>query len=181
MSKKMLLIVDAQYDFILPGRPMSLRGVGGALNEIHRLLNHRSHEFDLIVATRDWHPKDHVSFESQGGEWPDHCVARSIGAHLDNVVQGYADVIVSKGTVREVEELSAWPQMKYWIDDLHSFDDIYVCGFALDVCVAKTVNDIVWDHYGHTHILQAATVPVNEQEGLAFLQSVSDDPSVVLS
>ena len=34
-----------------------------------------SGDFDLVVATRDWHPPDHGSFAEQGGIWPVHCVA----------------------------------------------------------------------------------------------------------
>ena len=30
----------------------------------------RSGDFDLVVATRDWHPPDHGSFAAQGGPWP---------------------------------------------------------------------------------------------------------------
>ena len=37
-------------------------------------------DFDLVVATRDWHPSDHGSFTEQGGIWPVHCVAGTPGA-----------------------------------------------------------------------------------------------------
>ena len=42
----------------------------------------RSGDYDLVVATRDWHPPDHGSFTEQGGIWPVHCVQDTDGAQL---------------------------------------------------------------------------------------------------
>ena len=42
----------------------------------------RSGDYDLVVATRDWHPPDHGSFTEQGGIWPVHCVQDTDGAEL---------------------------------------------------------------------------------------------------
>ena len=41
-----------------------------------------SGDYELVVATRDWHPPDHGSFAAQGGIWPVHCVAGTPGAEL---------------------------------------------------------------------------------------------------
>ncbi|MGE5498887.1 MAG: nicotinamidase/pyrazinamidase, partial [Syntrophothermus sp.] len=85
------LIVDIQNDF-LPGGTLAVKEG----DRIIPLINRLQKKFDLVVATQDWHPKDHKSFASNhtgktpfdriilGGLnqvlWPDHCVQGSKGA-----------------------------------------------------------------------------------------------------
>src|SRR4051812_49823478 len=74
-----LLIVDFQNDFT-PGGALGVEGgdeIAGRLNELAA-----DARFEVVVATRDWHPPDHGSFREQGGIWPVHCVAGSEGAEL---------------------------------------------------------------------------------------------------
>src|SRR5690606_37605763 len=67
-----LVIVDFQNDFT-PGGALAVPHGDEIAGRIEELLD--SGRFDLVVATRDWHPPDHGSFEAQGGPWPPHCVA----------------------------------------------------------------------------------------------------------
>ena len=74
-----LVIVDFQNDFT-PGGALAVPdgdAIAGKINELAA-----SGDYDLIVATRDWHPPDHGSFAAQGGPWPVHCVRRQRGAQL---------------------------------------------------------------------------------------------------
>ena len=69
-----LILVDVQNDF-LPGGSLAVP----AGNEIIPVLNRYIALFHAhalpIFATRDWHPRDHCSFDRQGGPWPPHCIA----------------------------------------------------------------------------------------------------------
>ena len=72
-----LVIVDFQNDFT-PGGALAVPGgdeIAAKLNELAG-----DDRFDLVVATRDWHPPEHSSFAAQGGPWPSHCVAGTDGA-----------------------------------------------------------------------------------------------------
>ena len=60
MAKKVLLIVDVQSDFLSGG---NLAVPGG--DEIISLVNKLQEKFELVIATKDWHPKNHKSFASQ--------------------------------------------------------------------------------------------------------------------
>src|SRR3954451_12025582 len=74
-----LVIVDFQNDFT-PGGALAVPDgdrVAARLNELAA-----SGAYDLVVATRDWHPPDHGSFSARGGIWPEHCVAGTPGAEL---------------------------------------------------------------------------------------------------
>ena len=74
-----LVIVDFQNDFCPGGALAVPEGdeIAGRHNELAG-----SGDYDLVVATRDWHPPDHGSFAEQGGPWPVHCVAGTDGALL---------------------------------------------------------------------------------------------------
>src|SRR5436190_23801669 len=84
-----LILVDIQNDFI-PGGALAVPGGDEIVPVVNRL------QFDLVVATQDWHPANHGSFAvnhpgRNPGEmielkglyqilWPAHCVQGSPGA-----------------------------------------------------------------------------------------------------
>ena len=74
-----LLIIDFQNDFT-EGGALAVPDGDAIAPRVSELVE--SGEFDLVVATRDWHPADHGSFEEQGGPWPPHCVQGTPGAEL---------------------------------------------------------------------------------------------------
>ncbi|CAL8584471.1 NAD(+) salvage pathway protein [Xanthoria parietina] len=60
MTKSALLVVDMQEDFCPPHGALAVAGGRDIASPISRLL---AMPFALTVATRDWHPIDHVSFD----------------------------------------------------------------------------------------------------------------------
>jgi nicotinamidase-related amidase len=54
---KALIIVDMQYDF-LPGGSLAVPEGDKIVQTINKL----QAEYDIIVATQDWHPNNHNSF-----------------------------------------------------------------------------------------------------------------------
>ena len=74
-----LLIIDFQNDFT-PGGALGVTEGDTIAPRINALA--ASGDYDLVVATRDWHPADHGSFAARGGIWPEHCVAGTPGAEL---------------------------------------------------------------------------------------------------
>src|SRR5688500_4741678 len=99
-----LIIVDFQNDFT-PGGALPV-GEGDAIAErVNELA--ADPRFELVVATRDWRPPDHGSFEEQGGIWPVHCVRDSEGAQLHPALQPqHVDVVIDKGTDPDTEGYS---------------------------------------------------------------------------
>src|SRR5205085_1425564 len=75
-----LLIIDVQNDFMPPDGALAVACGDEVIEPINALA--RSGSFDLIIATRDWHPPDHHSFRGKGGPWPEHCVRDTPGAQL---------------------------------------------------------------------------------------------------
>ncbi len=135
-----LIIVDFQNDFI-PGGALPVPAgdlVGARIAELAA-----GGEFDLIVATRDWHPPDHSSFASHGGPWPVHCVAGSEGAQLHpSLHRSTLDVVIDKGQDPASDGYSGFEgtSLERVLHD-HDIDEVTVCGLATDYCVKNTVLD----------------------------------------
>jgi nicotinamidase/pyrazinamidase len=135
-----LVIVDFQNDFS-PGGALAVPDGDVIAPRVNDLI--ASNRFELIVATRDWHPSDHSSFEQQGGPWPVHCVAGTEGAQLNPALEAArVDVIVDKGTDPDTEGYSGFDGTD--LAELlraRGIDKVTVAGLATDYCVRATALD----------------------------------------
>ena len=138
-----LIIVDFQNDFARPDGALSVPGgeeIAGRINE-----HAASDGYDVVLATRDWHPPDHGSFEEQGGPWPVHCVQGTDGAALHPALATEAiDAIVDKGQDPAADGYSGFEGTE--LDRIlheHGIDDVTVVGLATDYCVKNTALDAV--------------------------------------
>lgn len=158
---KALIIVDVQNDFMPTGSlPVSYG------NEIIPFINKEMEKnYDLIVATQDWHPENHKSFASnhQGKKvfesidlqgvsqilWPNHCVQGSTGAEFHSELNCMPiSAIFRKGMNPEVDSYSAFfDNNRKENTGLHGYlkdkniTELTFCGLAGDFCVAYSVND----------------------------------------
>jgi nicotinamidase/pyrazinamidase len=135
-----LLIIDFQNDFTAGGALEVPDGdsIASRLNELIA-----SGDFDLVVATRDWHPADHGSFEEQGGPWPPHCVQGTAGAELNAALDSNrVDAIVNAGYRPDLEGYSGFEEtnLAEVLRD-HGIDEVTVVGLATDYCVKETAAD----------------------------------------
>jgi nicotinamidase-related amidase len=145
-----LLIVDFQNDFTPPDGALAVPGGDAIAERVDHLA--RSGQFDLVVATRDWHPADHGSFAAQGGPWPEHCVQGTSGAELHPALdRALVDVVIDKGQDRETEGYSAFQATS--LGDLlreRGVDHVTVVGLATDYCVKNTALDALQAGFGVT-------------------------------
>lgn len=137
-----LLLVDIQNDFCEGGNlavPDS-ESIFGTVNQwIARAVEHGW----PVVASRDWHPLEHCSFESRGGPWPEHCVQDTHGADFHPRMQlPPGTVRVSKGTAFETDAYSAFDgtELEQYFRR-HGIQKLVLAGLALDVCVQATARD----------------------------------------
>jgi nicotinamidase-related amidase len=135
-----LVIVDFQNDFT-PGGALGVDGGDRIAERINRLA--AEDRYDLVVATRDWHPADHGSFTAQGGIWPVHCIQGTPGAELfAGLDRALVDVVVDKGQAVDTDGYSAFDATP--LEALlreRGIDRITVVGLATDYCVKNTVLD----------------------------------------
>ena len=133
-----LVVVDFQNDFASPDGALSVAGGDQLASRINELM--RSGDYDLVVATRDWHPSDHGSFSERGGIWPVHCVQDTDGARLHPELDAAAiDVIVDKGQDPGTDGYSGFDGTN--LAELlreRGIDQVTVVGLATDYCVKHT-------------------------------------------
>ena len=121
-----LLVIDMQNDFV-ERSAANPRGGRFAVPEaecmvpmVVSLIDAAVDAGATIVATRDYHPHDHASFDSQGGPFPSHCVQGSAGANfLAPIAEALADAhrrlgpdqvhIAFKGVHEDVDSFGALP------------------------------------------------------------------------
>jgi nicotinamidase/pyrazinamidase len=135
-----LLIIDFQNDFT-EGGALAVPDGDAIAPRVRELVG--SGDFDLVVATRDWHPADHGSFEEQGGPWPPHCVQGTHGAELHpSLPRDAVDVVVNAGYEPDLEGYSGFEETNLAeVLREHEIDEVTVVGLATDYCVKHTAAD----------------------------------------
>lgn len=147
-KKKVLLIIDPQFDFVRGSLKVDNADI--IMRNLRNYIENFYENYDKIIITKDWHPKNHISFK----DWPMHCVAHSKGSEIceelcDIITDDRFSVrVLTKGTGQNTEEYSI---MQNYISGLSikrtmSFSEISaidVCGIAGDFCVYETVKDLI--------------------------------------
>lgn len=183
IGRSALLIIDVQNDFC-PGGSLAVPEGDRVIPVINRIAG----LFPLVVATRDWHPDDHISFASvhpgkqpqdtieHGGItqilWPDHCVKGSAGAEFHpDLDTSPINLILHKGAKTHLDSYSAFFENdKTTATGLESylrglgFEQVFVVGLAEDVCVFFTATDARRLGFPTT-VVTDATRGVNIPEG----------------
>ncbi len=136
------IIADVQNDF-LPGGALAINESDKILPILNEYIEIFKNSNLPIIAARDWHPPNHVSFLAQGGLWPPHCVQDTDGAKFSprlNLPESLT--IVSKATNPEKEAYSIFDGTKL-SEQLKSegIVRIFIGGLATDYCIVNSVLD----------------------------------------
>lgn len=181
MSKRALIIVDLQPDF-LPGGALAVPDGDAVVPVILQLMN----SFDIVVATQDWHPAEHGSFAANHegrnpGEvidlhglsqilWPVHCVQGTPGADFVPELrarEAELTAVFRKGQDVTVDSYSGFfdngkrtdTGLAGWLRE-QGVQEVAVCGLALDYCVKFTAVDALEQGFDVT-LVRDATRAVN--------------------
>ena len=160
MTKTCLLLIDVQNDF-LPGGALAVPGGDQVISVANQMIR----DFDIVIASQDWHPSNHGSFVSQHPDrkvgdtflwngasqvvWPDHCVQGTYGAAFPSELDvSKISQLVTKGEDPNVDSYSAFfDNAKMRATRLHvllqslEVDTIHMMGLATDYCVRATALD----------------------------------------
>ena len=154
-----LIIIDMQNDFC-PGGALAVKDG----EKIIEPINSAQEEFETIILTQDWHPKEHSSFASNNSAevystiemdygpqilWPDHCIQGSVGANFHkNLNTNNSDLILRKGRNPKIDSYSAFFENdKNTTTGLEGYlvkkeiKRVYLCGLAFDYCVFYSALD----------------------------------------
>jgi len=152
---------------------------------IARHVRHFKHEYDFIVASRDYHENapDHISDHPDFvNTWPPHCMAGTPGAAFVPTIQNlirekFIQTVVTKG--RHAAAYSAFdgldPRGHNLLDVLKEqrIDHIDVCGIATDYCVRATALDSKKNAF-QVRVLVNLCAAVNEETGQKALQEMKE-------
>jgi nicotinamidase/pyrazinamidase len=156
-----LIIVDVQNDFC-PGGALAVPRGDEVVPVINRLLERHW----LSVATKDWHPADHCSFESRGGPWPPHCVQGTAGAELHPELDATKiRLVITKGSHPDRDAYSGFQGTELAkILREKGVNRVVVCGIATDYCVRATAHDALQEGF-EVLVLEDAIRGVEVQPG----------------
>ena len=166
-----LLVIDIQNDFC-PGGALAVAEGDQIIPRVNALMD----QYDVVVATQDWHPADHKSFASNHDAvpfsitempygpqvlWPDHCIQGSKGAefHKDLDIKK-ADLIIRKGFRPEIDSYSAFFENdKTTVTGLAGYlkergvTEVHLVGLATDFCVYYSAIDAVAQGFDATVLI----------------------------
>ncbi|MGC9518279.1 MAG: nicotinamidase [Desulfuromonadaceae bacterium] len=169
-----LLIVDVQLDFC-PGGALPITDGDKVVPVLNRWIEMAKRLNIPVFASRDWHPACHLSFESQGGSWPPHCLQDSAGARFHpDLALPENTIKVTKGVRFDQDQNSAFDQTGL-AQELKKRDiaRIWVGGLAEDVCVAATAIDARREGF-EVILINDATYPVSPESGSEARQRMKE-------
>jgi nicotinamidase/pyrazinamidase len=171
-DKIALLVVDVQNDFC-PGGALAVEGGDKVVEVLNPWIETASKNNLNIYFSRDWHSQRHISFKSEGGQWPPHCVQDTRGAafHPDLVIPDQA-LKITKGVRLDTDQNSAFDETGL-AQQLRrdGVQGLVIGGLALDVCVKATVLDAIEAGF-KAMLLLDATRPVSEEGGKKALEEM---------
>lgn len=151
---KALFIVDVQNDFTERGA-LGVAGGDEVAARITRFLASHAEDYEIIVASRDWHDGDN----DNGGHfatgepdfidsWPVHCVGGTYGAQYDDVfdtssVTHHLKKGQGKPAYSLFEGVADDGTTAAQLLDAHGIIDIDVVGLATDYCVRASALDAI--------------------------------------
>jgi nicotinamidase/pyrazinamidase len=188
---KSLILIDMQLDF-MPGGALAVpRG-----DEIIPLVNQLQDKFELIIATQDWHPENHISFASNHENkkpfdiinlegidqvlWPDHCVQNTKGANFHpHLEMKNAEAIFRKGMNWDIDSYSGFYDNKHKKSTglagyLHekNVNELYFCGLAADYCVYFSIKDALKEGFSAI-LIEDATRPINPDDFIKIKEELT--------
>ena len=178
---KALVVVDIQNDFLTDG---ALEVPNG--NEIIDIVNSIFKNYSKVVATKDWHPKNHISFASNhinksAGEvvnvnnqeqvlWPDHCIENSYGSNFPiELNTNSINKIFYKGVDPVIDSYSGfYDNGKARSTGLSDFlkkeniKEVDIVGLATDYCVKCTAIDSYNDGF-KTNVIKSCIRGISDK------------------
>jgi nicotinamidase/pyrazinamidase len=166
----------------MPGGALPVPQGDIIIDPLNRLIELFSSKGLSIVFTRDWHPRDHISFSDRGGPWPPHCVMNTSGAEFHpNLRAPHNVVIISKGTERDKEAYSGFQGTN--LHDIlleKGIKRLFIGGVATEYCVKSTVLDALEIGF-ETIVVEEAIKGIRREDEIRAKEEMIDSGAILAS
>ncbi len=175
-----LLVVDVQRDFCCKDGALPVPKCEDVIPIINEYIRMFKSVGLPVIASRDWHPPNHISFKPYGGPWPPHCIQGSSGAEFHPNLQLPDDVIViSKAFLRDKEAYSAFDGTElHYLLSMKGVRRLFVTGVATEYCVRASVLDALKLGY-EVIVLTDGIAAVNESDGEKALEEMVREGAIL--
>ena len=154
-----LLIIDVQNDYCRGGAIGVPEG-----DLVVPVINRIMSKFDLVIASRDWHPEDSVHFT----KLPPHCIRKTFGSEYHPELDtSRLQLELLKGTRDSDDGYSAFEATNV---NLGAFlrqkkgDTLFISGLITEHCIKNTVIDAI-DYGFKTFVVTDAVRGLNREPG----------------
>ncbi len=175
-----LLIVDVQNDFC-PGGALPIPEGDIIVPVLNRWTEAAVRRGVPVYASRDWHPRRHISFQEEGGKWPPHCLQDSWGAAFHPELRLPGNVVkIAKGVRFDKDQYSVFDDTGFaWLLKRDAVIRLWIGGLAEDVCVLETVLDARKAGF-EVNVITLATRPITPRGGELALLDIKKVGAVVI-
>ncbi len=175
-----LLVLDVQNDFC-PGGALPIPEGDAIVPVLNRWIEAAARKGLNLYASRDWHPRRHLSFREEGGKWPPHCLQDSWGAafRADLLLPGNV-VKIAKGVRFDKDQYSVFDDTGLaWLLKRDAVFRLWVGGLAADVCVLETVLDARKAGF-EVGVIAQATRPITPRGGEQALADMKKTGALII-
>ena len=163
-----LLVVDVQNDFCPGGALAVPKG-----DRVVPVINELMAEFELVVASKDWHPENSVHFD----KWPKHCIKETEGAefHPDLKI-AKIDKVFLKGTKDKDDGYSAFEatnlDLAQYLNE-KEVKELYISGLATEYCVKETALAAAKKGF-EVYVIEEAIAGIDEDDVAAAFEEMRE-------
>lgn len=151
--KQALIIIEVQKDFC-EGGVLPAANTLSLIEPLNTAIKWACKQGILCIFTRDWHPADHCSFNTQGGPWPPHCVQGTEGAEFAEglyLPDSFIVIDIEKEADIRNSTYSAFENTNLKTRLLEEgITDVIITGIATDYCVRTTALDSLANGFNTT-------------------------------
>ena len=163
-----LIVVDVQNDFCPGGALAVPKG-----DRVVPVINELMAEFELVVASKDWHPENSVHFD----KWPKHCIKETEGAefHPDLKI-AKIDKVFLKGTKDKDDGYSAFEatnlDLAQYLNE-KEVKELYISGLATEYCVKETALAAAKKGF-EVYVIEEAIAGIDEDDVAAAFEEMRE-------
>ena len=163
-----LIVVDVQNDFCPGGALAVPKG-----DRVVPVINELMAEFELVLASKDWHPENSVHFD----KWPKHCIKETEGAefHPDLKI-AKIDKVFLKGTKDKDDGYSAFEatnlELAKYLNE-KEVKELYISGLAAEYCVKETALAAVKKGF-EVYVIEEAIAGIDEDDVAAAFEEMRE-------